>query len=55
MNLLLLLALPTLYILLASVALLQFSVVFSALDALSVHAAASAALEPVAPGERAST
>lgn len=50
-NILLLLALPPLYILLASVALLQFSVVFSALEAASVHAAHSAALEPVAPGK----
>jgi hypothetical protein len=49
MNILLLLVLPTLYILLASVSLLQFSVAYSALDAFSVHASRSAALEPVAP------
>jgi hypothetical protein len=51
MNLLLLLVLPTLYILCATVSLLQFGVVFSAIDALSLHAAHSPALEPVAPSE----
>lgn len=51
MNILLLLALPTLYILLASVSLLQFAALFSALEALSVHASTVAALQPVAPGE----
>jgi hypothetical protein len=46
-----LIALPPCYILLASLSLLQFGVAFSALDALSVHAAHSAALQPVAPCE----
>jgi len=51
MNILLLLVLPTLYILCASVSLLQFGVLFSALDALSLYASRSPALEPVAPSE----